>query len=293
MEGHCTSEKQPFLPRQVRAPTCQPPYHCAWWLAREARLCATALTLSGDEAQHVRFRHVRTPRQDGGTRSMHHRRALHERQAAGPSAPGPCSHMPASVSPRVVACACSALERHYALSLWGRAPARALPTRARAAPSRRHSVRAPWKGNARARSHRSFGARPVLSYASYPSHCAWWLARVARFRASALALSGDEAQHVRFRRARAPLKAGGTLPMHHGRALHEREAAVPSAPGPWCHVPALPLTVRGGLRVQRACAPLRSLSLGTRPSTCAFDARTRRAKLAALGSRTMEGHCTS
>ena len=38
-----------------------------------------------------------------------------------------------SLSLRVVACACSALARHCARSLWGRGPARALPTRARRA----------------------------------------------------------------------------------------------------------------------------------------------------------------
>ena len=178
MEGHCTSEKPPFLRRQARAPTCQP-----------------------------------------------------------------CPSL------REVACACSALARHCARSLWGRGPARALPTRARAAPSWRHSVHALWKGTARARGRRSFGARPVLPRASPAPHCARWLARVARLRATALALSGDEAQHVRFRRARAPRQAGDTRSMHYGRALHEREAAVPSAPGPCSHVPALPLTARGGLRV--------------------------------------------
>ena len=225
------------------------PSHCARWLARVARLRATALALSGDEAQHVRFRRARAPRQAGDTRLMHYGRALHEREAAVPSAPGPCSHVPALPSLREVACACSALARHCARSLWGRGPARALPTRARAAPSWRHSVHALWKGTARARSRRSFGARPVLPRASPAPHCARWLARVARLRATALALSGDEAQHVRFRRARAPRQAGDTRSTHYGRALHEREAAVPSAPGPCSHVPALPLTARGGLRV--------------------------------------------
>ena len=72
-----------------------------------------------------------------------------------------------------------------------------------------------------------------------------------------------------------------------------REATVPSARGLCSHVPALPLTSRGGLRVWRACAPLRCLSLGTRPSTCASDAQARRVVLATLAPCTKEGHCTS
>ena len=147
------------------------------------------------------------------------------------------------------ACTCSALARHCARSLRGRVPARAPPTRARPKPSRRHPVHTLRKGTARARCRRSFGVRPVLPRASPPSHCAWWLARVARLRATALALSGDEAQHAHFRRARAPSQAGDTRPIPYRRALHEREAAVPLAPGPRFHVPALPLTARGGLRV--------------------------------------------
>ena len=102
-----------------------------------------------------------------------------------------------------VACACSALARHCARSLWGRGPALVLLTRARAAPNWRHSLHALWKGTARAGGRRSFGARHVLPRGSPAPHRARRLARVARLRATALALlSGDEAQHVRFRCAR-------------------------------------------------------------------------------------------
>ena len=154
-----------------------------------------------------------------------------------------------SLSLRVVACACSALACHCARSLRGGGLARAPPTRARPKPSRRHPVDTLRKNTARARGRRFFGARPALPRASPPSHCAWRLARVARWRATALALSGDETQHLRFRRARVPRQAGDILAIHHGKALHEREAAVPSAPGPFSHVPALPITARGGLHV--------------------------------------------
>ena len=178
MEGHCTSEKPPFLRRQACAPTCQP-----------------------------------------------------------------------SLSLCVVACTCSALACHCARSLRGGGLARAPPTRARPTPSRRHSVDTLRKNTARARGRRFYGARPALPRASPPSHCAWRLARVARWRATALALSGDEAQLVCFRRARATRQAGDTRLIHFGRALHAREAAVPSTPGLCSHVRALPLTVRGGLHV--------------------------------------------
>ena len=57
-------------------------------------------------------------------------------------------------------CACSALARRCARSFWGRGPAHALPTRARAAPRRRNLLRALWKGTARARSRRSFNTSP-------------------------------------------------------------------------------------------------------------------------------------
>ena len=154
-----------------------------------------------------------------------------------------------SLSQREVACACNALACHCARSLWGQGPASALSTCACVTPSRRHFVHTLWKGTARARGRRSFGARHVLPSASRGPRRAWWLARVAHLRATALALSWDEAQQVRVRRARAPTLAGGSRPMHHGRALHEREAAVPPAPGPCSNVPALPLTARGGLRV--------------------------------------------
>ena len=142
-----------------------------------------------------------------------------------------------SLSLREVACACSALGRYCARSLWVRGPARALLTRAHAAPSWRHSIHTLRKGTARARGRRFFGARPVLTRASPAPHSARWLALVARLRATPLALSGDEAKRVRLRRARAPRQAGNTRSINHGRALHERAAAFPSAPAraPTCH----------------------------------------------------------
>ena len=167
-EGHCTSEKPPFLRRQPVLPRASPAAHCARWLARVARLRATALALSEDEAQHVRFRRARAPRCSGDAHCTHHGRALHEREAAVPSAPARASTCQPYPSLREVACACSALARLLRSLSLGRGPARALPTRARAAPRWRHSVHAPWKGTARARSRRSFGASPCSHVPALP-----------------------------------------------------------------------------------------------------------------------------
>ena len=156
-----------------------------------------------------------------------------------------------SLSLRVVACARSALALSCARSLsLGARPSTGACRRARAAPRWRHSVHTQWKGTARARGRRAVGARPVLPRSSPPSHCAWWLARVARSRSPALArsLCIGTRPSTGAAAARAPRRAGDTRSIRNGRALHEREAAVPSAPGPCSHVPALPLIARGGLR---------------------------------------------
>ena len=248
-EGLCTSESPPFLRRKARASTCQPclslrEVACA--CSALARLCARSLWGRGPaRALPTRARRAAlatlAPRTVEGHCTSEKPPFL-RRQACAPA----CQP---SLSLREVACACSALARHCARSLWGRGPACAHPTRARAAPSRRHAVCALWTSTARARGRRSFGARPVLPRACRAPHRAWWLAHVARLRATAIALSGDEAQHVRFRRARAPRQAGDTRSMQYRKRLHEREAAVPTAPGPCSHVSAIPLTARVGLRV--------------------------------------------
>ena len=157
MEGHCTSEKPPFLQHQPVLPHASPSPHFATWLARVARLRATALALSGDEAQHVCFRRARASRRTGDTRSMHYGRALHERKPL--------------------------FLRH----------------------------------------------QPVLPRASPAPHCARWLARVALFAPLRL-LSLGTRRRTCSSEARAPRRAGDTRSMHHERVLHEREAAVPSAP---------------------------------------------------------------
>ena len=167
MEGHCTSENPAFLRRQPVLPRASPAPHCARWLARVARLRVSALALSRDEASTCAS-DVRAPRRAGDTYSTHCGTALHEREAAVPSAPARAPTCQSCPSLREVACACSALARRRSRSLWNRGPARALSTRALAAPSWRHSVHAPWKGTARAEGRRSVGARPVLHVPALP-----------------------------------------------------------------------------------------------------------------------------
>jgi len=207
------------------------------------------------------------------------------RQARAPT----CQPCP---SPRKVVCACSALARHCARSLWGRGPARALATRARAAPSRRHPLHAPWKGTARARGRRSFGARPVLPRVSPAPHRARWLKRIARLRATAIALSGDEAQHVRFRRERAPRQAGSlgscTTEEHctsDRPSFLRRQARAPTCRP--CPAPREVACACGALA--RLCAR----SLWGRGPARALPTRARRAALATLSPYTMEGQCPS
>ena len=185
---------------------------------------------------------------------------------------------------REVACACSALARHCARSLWRRGTARALPTRACAAPRWRHSLRALWKGTARARSRRSFGARPVLPRASPAPHFARWLARVAHLRATALALSGDEAQHARFRRARALRRAGQSRFVYYGMLLHQGDASPPS--------------VQHRAPSGQPLSPVRSCA--TELALCGDEAqhmRVQRARAPRRAARSwsvpLGGHCTS
>jgi len=294
MEGHCTSERPPFLRRQACAFTCQPcPSLSEIALCSAlARLCALSLWGRGPaRALPTRARRTALAILAPCTMEGHctsERPPFLRRQACAFTCQ-PCPSL------SEVARACSALARLCARSLWGRGPARALPTRARRAALATLAPRT-LKGHCTSERPAFLLRKPVLPRASPAPHCARWLARVARLRVSALALSGDEAQHVRFRRtapatlaprtlerhctserppfllrqpvlpraspaphcsrwlarvarlrisalalsgdeaqhvcfrrARAPRQAGDTRSMHYGRALHEREAAVPWA----------------------------------------------------------------
>ena len=56
VEGHCLSEEPPFLLRKAVLPRASPGPQLVRWVLRVARLRATALALSGEKAQHARFR---------------------------------------------------------------------------------------------------------------------------------------------------------------------------------------------------------------------------------------------
>jgi hypothetical protein len=59
VEEHCLSEKPLFLLRKAVLAGASPCLNLARWVARVARLRATALSLSWEEAYHARFRSVR------------------------------------------------------------------------------------------------------------------------------------------------------------------------------------------------------------------------------------------
>ena len=195
--------RPPFLRRQARAPTCQPcPSPSEDKCACSARLRATALALSGDEAQHVRFRRACAPRQAGGTCFTHCERALHEREAAVHSAPARAPMCQPCPSLREVACACSALARLCARSLWGRGPARALPTRVRRAALATLSA-CTVEGHCTSEKPPFIRRQSVLPCASPAPHFARWLARVARLCLCAGSLWGRGPARGLSARARA------------------------------------------------------------------------------------------
>ena len=138
MEGHCTSEKPPFFRRQPVLPRTSPAHHCARWLVRVSNLTHAV----------PNWRHS----------LRNYGRALHEQEAAVPSAHGRAPTCQPCPSLREVAWACNALARLFARSLRELGPARSHPTRASAAPRWRHSLNALCKGTTRARSRCSFGA---------------------------------------------------------------------------------------------------------------------------------------
>ena len=190
-------------------PRASPAPHCARWLARVARLRATALALSGDEAQHVRFRSARAAPQWRLAQYHMEGHCTREkppflrRQPVLPRA-SPAPHFARWLA-RV------ARLRAAALALSGDEAQYVRFRRACAALRWRHSPHARWKGTARARSRRSFGASPF-------SHV------------PALPITARGGLRV-FRTSRTPRRTGGTRSINYGRALHEQKAAVPSAHG--------------------------------------------------------------
>ena len=134
-----------------------------------------------------------------------------------------------------------------------------------------------------------FGARPCCDVPAAASNtqpvCA--CTRSAPLRS----LSLGRRRSTRACDARAPCRAGCSRSDAYGRHCTEREASLLRRKAVLRRA-SRGLHTAAGLRVQRASAPLRSLSLGRRRSTRACDARApRRAGCSSL--RTMEGHCCS
>jgi len=151
-EGRCTSEKPPSFGARPCFHVQSPGHHFVRWLARVARLRATALALCWEEAQHVRFRRARAPRRARGTRSMPYGKALHKREAALLRCKVVLLCAKSWPSLGEVACACSALVHYCARSLLGGYAACALPTRAGCVPRWQHSLHTLRKGATQARS---------------------------------------------------------------------------------------------------------------------------------------------
>ena len=199
----------------------------------------------------MRYRHVCAPRRAGDACSMRYGRALHKREAAVPLAPGHASTCQPCPSLREVGCACSAPARHCARSLWERGPARALRTRARAAPCWRHSL---FERFGRALHERD------AAYPSAPGLCSHVPALPLTSRGMGCASCSALARHcARSHWGRGPARALPTRARaapcwrHSLHALRKRTARATSRRSfgakPCSHVPALPLTSRGRLRV--------------------------------------------
>ena len=166
---------------------------------------------------------ARAPRRTSRTCYMRHERALHEREAALLRCKAVLRH--GSPGPHLVRWLARVARLHAtALALCWEEAQHARLLRTRAAPRWSDSLHAPRKGTARARS-RPPSVQGRAPCASLGPHLVRWLARVARLQATALALSGEEAQHVPFRPAHVPGRARRTRFMRCGRALHKREAA--------------------------------------------------------------------
>ena len=246
-DGRAPHEREAALLRcKAVLPRASPGPHFVRWFARVARLRATALALSGDEAQHARLLHARAaPRWRQSINALWKGTArARSRPSSGQGRAPTCQPCP---SLREVACACSALERLCTGSLWGRGLARALPTRARRTALATLGPRT-MEGHCTSEKPPFLRRQPKLPHARRAPHCARWLARVARLRASVLVLSGDEAQHVRFRRTHAPPRWRQSIhALWNGTARARSRRSFGTRP--CSHMPALPLTSRGGLRV--------------------------------------------
>ena len=131
----------------------------------------------------------------------------------------------------------------------------------------------------------------MLPHASPAPDFARWLSRVARFRVSALALSGAEAQYVRSRSARnAPSTRHSLYALWKGTARARRRRSFGASRAPTCQpCPRLREVAFACSALARLCAR----SLWGRGPVRALPMRAQRAALATLALCTMEGHCTS
>ena len=180
--------------------------HFVSWLVRVAHFCATAQPICVEQAQRARLPRARAASlQLWSLHALWKGTALHERGAAMLRCRAVIPH---SSSGAHFVCRLARVARlcATALPLSGEDAQHGRSPRARAATRRRRSLHAAWKGTPRAR------GRPSSVQGRAPT-CQPWrpllsrLARVARLRATALALSGEEAQRARLPRARSAMLA--------------------------------------------------------------------------------------
>ena len=233
---------------QARWVCCSPIDGATTCFARDSQCSASACWSHGWSAASVR-RHgtIERARWDGATLDTMSRRRRAREAGASPQARWVCcSPIDGATTCFARDCQCSAS------ACWSHGWS--------AASVRRHGTieRARWDGAtldtmSRRRRAREAGASPQARWVccSPIDGATTCFARDCQCSASACwcSLSLGTRPSTGASAARAPRRAGDTRSIRYGRALHAREAAVPSAPGPCSHGPAFPLTARGGLRV--------------------------------------------
>ena len=271
-----------------RAPTCQPRPPTSSWL----RVCAQrtrhrALSLSGGGAARALAACARRAALVGvGPCPMEAHCASETALSLGAR---PCSDVPAAASNEQPASRVRTANAPRARSLSGGGAARALAACARRAalvgvgpcPMEAHCASETALSSVHGRAPTCQPRPPTSS----------WLARVRTRNAPPRALSREEAQHARLRRARAaPRWLESVHALWKPTAPARRPSPSVHGRAPTCQ-PRPPTSSRRS-RVRTANAPPRALSLGGGAAR-ALAACARRAALVGVGPCPMEAHCAS
>ena len=224
-KGTARARGRSFLRCKAALPRTTSSVHFVRWLARVVRLCATALAVSGEEAQHARLPHARAaPR---WLWSLHTLRKGTARARGRPSSvEGRAPTCQPWRSLREPACACNALVRATALPLSWEEAQHARLSRVRAANCAGCCRSMPYGRAVHEREAALLQRAAVLSCASCGVHFVSQLARVSRLCANALPLFREKAQHARLPLVRAANCAGCGHFIPSGREVHAQETAI-------------------------------------------------------------------